>query len=105
VAPWALDRYLARQGYDGQLTTEPAAPYAPVNLFHAPLGDWSAHGRFLARAPRDGWQNRLERYWVPLTMALLAARWLQRVDACTVNWAEAKSGSSDMKGEVPCSPS
>ncbi len=41
-----LDRYLARQGYDGQLTTEPAAPDAPSNLFQAPLGDWSAHGRF-----------------------------------------------------------
>jgi hypothetical protein len=73
LAPWAVDRYLARQGYDGQLTTEPAAPDAPVNLFHAPLGDWSAHGRFSARAPNGDWQNRLERYRVPLTVALLAA--------------------------------
>jgi hypothetical protein len=68
LAPWLLDRYLARQGYDGQLTTEPAASDAPNNLFHAPLGDWSARGRFPARAPADDWPNR-----VPLTMALLAA--------------------------------
>jgi short-subunit dehydrogenase len=73
VAPWALDRYLARQGYVGQLTTEPAAPDAPVNLFQPPLGDWSAHGRFPARAPGGGWQDRLGSYRVPLTVALLAA--------------------------------
>jgi len=76
-------------------------------------------GQFVSRA---AW--RLERTWAfsgacaegrlakpagtllgPADRGLLAARWLQRVDACTVNWAEAKSGSSDMKGEVPCSPS
>jgi short-subunit dehydrogenase len=67
VAPWVLDRYLGRQGYDGQLTTEPVAPDSPVNLFEAPLGDWGAHGRFPAQAPGRDWQNR-----VPLTVALLA---------------------------------
>jgi hypothetical protein len=73
VAPWALDWFLARQGYDGQLTPEPAAPDAPVNLFQAPLGDWSAHGRFPARAPGGGWQNQLKQYWIPLSVTLLAA--------------------------------
>ncbi len=73
VAPWALDRYLAHQGYDGQLTTEPTAPDAPNNLFQAPLGDWGAHGRFPARAPSSGWSEQLERYCVPLTVALMAA--------------------------------
>ncbi len=73
VAPRTLDRYLARQGYDGQLTTEPTAPDAPVNLFQAPPGDWNAHGRFLARAPGRNWQTQLERYSVPLSVALLAA--------------------------------
>jgi short-subunit dehydrogenase len=68
LAPWVLDRYLAKQGYDGQLTTEPTPTDAPVNLFQAPLGDWSAHGRFPARAPGADWQNR-----VPLAVALLAA--------------------------------
>jgi hypothetical protein len=33
VAPWVLDRYLARQGYEGKLTTEPTGRDAPVNLF------------------------------------------------------------------------
>jgi NAD(P)-dependent dehydrogenase (short-subunit alcohol dehydrogenase family) len=73
VAPWVLDRYLARQGYDGQLTTEPTVQNAPVNLFDAPPGDWSAHGRFPARAPDGGWLYRLEGYRAPLTVALLAA--------------------------------
>jgi short-subunit dehydrogenase len=73
VAPWALDRYLARQGYDGQLAPEPAASDAPVNLFQAPLGDWSAHGRFPARAPSKSWQDRLKPDRVTLTVALLAA--------------------------------
>jgi short-subunit dehydrogenase len=73
VAPWALDRYLARQGYDGQLTSEPPMPDAPANLFRAPLGDWGAHGRFPARAPGGGWQDQLEGYRAPLTLALVAA--------------------------------
>jgi NAD(P)-dependent dehydrogenase (short-subunit alcohol dehydrogenase family) len=72
VAPWALDRYLAGQGYDGQLTAEPVASDAPVNLFHPPPGDWSAHGRFPARAPDDGWQLGFEHYGVSLMMALAA---------------------------------
>jgi hypothetical protein len=73
VAPWALDRYLASNGYDGQLTAEPVSPDAPVNLFRAPLGEWSVHGRFGAAVPDGGWRNRLELYRVPLTVALLAA--------------------------------
>jgi hypothetical protein len=73
IAPWILDRYLARQGYDGQLTAEPPAPHPPVSLFDAPPGDWSAHGRFPAQGPDGRWQNELERYRVPLTVALLAA--------------------------------
>ncbi len=66
VAPWILDRYLARQGYAGQMTSEPVAADPPVNLFHAPLGDWGAHGRFPARPPDGAWQNR-----IPLAAALL----------------------------------
>jgi hypothetical protein len=66
LVPWALDRYLAKQGYDGQLSSEPVAPDAPVNLFQAPLGDWNAHVRFQAPAP-GAWQNRL-----PLAAALFA---------------------------------
>jgi hypothetical protein len=73
LAPWVLDRYLARQGYDGQLTTEPTPTDAPVNLFQAPLGDWGAHGRFPARAPGESSQGRRDIYRAPLAVALLAA--------------------------------
>ena len=72
VAPSVVDRYLARQGYDGQLTPQPVAPDAPVNLFDAPPGDWGAHGRFPAQAPGAGWQIQMQASVVPLTMALLA---------------------------------
>jgi NAD(P)-dependent dehydrogenase (short-subunit alcohol dehydrogenase family) len=72
LAPWVLDRYLARQGYDGQLTPEPAASDAPVDLFQAPLGDWSAHGRFPARAQGESWQHRLDIYRAPLAVTPLA---------------------------------
>jgi short-subunit dehydrogenase len=46
IAPALLDRYLARQGYTGQLTSEPADPDAPGNLFEPLPGDHGAHGRF-----------------------------------------------------------
>jgi NAD(P)-dependent dehydrogenase (short-subunit alcohol dehydrogenase family) len=45
VAPGLLDHYLARYGYDSQLSDEPA-PDAPGNLFAALPGDHGAHGRF-----------------------------------------------------------
>jgi NAD(P)-dependent dehydrogenase (short-subunit alcohol dehydrogenase family) len=50
IAPGLLDRYLARQGYSGQLSAEPADPAAPDNLFEPVLGDHGAHGRFDTRA-------------------------------------------------------
>lgn len=46
VAPGLIDRLLARQGYEGQLTDEPAQPGAPDNLFEPVPGDHGAHGRF-----------------------------------------------------------
>lgn len=54
IAPGLLDRYLARQGYSGQLSVEPADPAAPDNLFEPVRGDHGAHGRFDTRAtPRS----------------------------------------------------
>lgn len=46
LVPGWLDHYLARYGYESQMSREPADPNAPDNLF-APLpGDFGAHGRF-----------------------------------------------------------
>lgn len=50
IAPSLLDRYLARQGYSGQLSSEPADPSAADNLFEPVPGDRGAHGRFDRRA-------------------------------------------------------
>src|SRR3954469_3913912 len=46
VAPSYADRYLAKNAYDGQQTTEPVSPQRPDNLFEPAEGDYSAHGRF-----------------------------------------------------------
>jgi NAD(P)-dependent dehydrogenase (short-subunit alcohol dehydrogenase family) len=55
IFPGLLDRYLAHDGYSGQLSSEPADPSAPDNLFEPVAGDHGAHGRFDRRStPRSG---------------------------------------------------
>ncbi|HKT82278.1 MAG TPA: hypothetical protein VJQ84_00415, partial [Solirubrobacterales bacterium] len=46
IAPWLGDRYLARNGYEGQQTDEPVDPERPDNLFEPVPGDHGTHGRF-----------------------------------------------------------
>jgi short-subunit dehydrogenase len=54
IIPGYLDRYLAKNGYDGQQTTEPADPKRPHNLWSPIPRDFGAHGRFDHRAkPRS----------------------------------------------------
>jgi short-subunit dehydrogenase len=70
VAPSLLDRYLARYGYDSQMSEEPA-PEAPGNLFTALPGDHGAHGRFDALASPTSiemWLSR-QRGWLALAGA------------------------------------
>jgi len=50
VAPGLLDRYLAKTGYSGQQTDEPANPNRPNNLWEPLPGDRGAHGSFDNRA-------------------------------------------------------
>ncbi|MGH7052726.1 MAG: SDR family oxidoreductase, partial [Stellaceae bacterium] len=50
LAPGLLDHYLARNGYSGQLSAEPADPNAPDNLEAPVPGDHGTHGRFDAQA-------------------------------------------------------
>jgi NAD(P)-dependent dehydrogenase (short-subunit alcohol dehydrogenase family) len=50
VAPWLVERYLARTGVDSQQTDEPIDLPRPGNLFDVLPGDPGAHGRFAARA-------------------------------------------------------
>jgi NAD(P)-dependent dehydrogenase (short-subunit alcohol dehydrogenase family) len=54
LAPALADHYLARKGYEAQLTDEPLEPGRPDNLFEPVAGDPGAHGPFDARArPRS----------------------------------------------------
>jgi short-subunit dehydrogenase len=47
LMPGLLDRWLARRGYQGQLSDETVGPAEPPdNLFAPPSGDFGAHGRF-----------------------------------------------------------
>ena len=59
--PGLLDRYLAKNGYSGQLTQEPTEPGQPDNLFDPVPGDPGTHGRFDNRATSSSpqlWLNR-----------------------------------------------
>jgi short-subunit dehydrogenase len=62
LIPSLLDRYLAKFGYDSQLsgTRDPAD--RPANLFHPVRGDHGAHGRFDALAKPYSVQFRLNRH-------------------------------------------
>ncbi|MBV9267661.1 MAG: SDR family oxidoreductase [Acidobacteriaceae bacterium] len=46
IAPGFADRYLGKNGYDAQQTSEPVAPNRPDNLFQPVPGDYAAHGSF-----------------------------------------------------------
>lgn len=46
IAPWYGDIVLARTGYDGQQTNEPADPEKENNLWEPLPGDHGAHGQF-----------------------------------------------------------
>jgi NAD(P)-dependent dehydrogenase (short-subunit alcohol dehydrogenase family) len=46
LLPRLGDRILAHEGYQGQMTTEPARQDRPDNLFHPVSGDPGPHGRF-----------------------------------------------------------
>ena len=72
LAPWLIDRYLARAGYSGQLTSEPAAADAPGNLFAPVAGDWGAEGRFVNRERQTSWEMVASRNRGTLAGLLLA---------------------------------
>jgi hypothetical protein len=62
LMPGVLDRYLARAGYDGQLTGESLPPDAPANLFRTVDGDFGAHGHFDKKARTLSWQMFTKRH-------------------------------------------
>jgi NAD(P)-dependent dehydrogenase (short-subunit alcohol dehydrogenase family) len=72
LIPGLLDRYLAKAGYKGQLTSEPLPPDAPANLFKSVDGDFRAHGRFDDRARSVSWEMFTRRHANAAAAVLLA---------------------------------
>ena len=62
AAPGLADRYLASNGYTGQMTNEPEPADAPANLFAPVPGDFGAHGRFGRVARSESWEMLTSRH-------------------------------------------
>ncbi len=50
IAPGLIDKYLAKYGYESQMSNEPISPNAPSNLYEPVPGVYTAHGRFDSRS-------------------------------------------------------
>ena len=72
--PAAIDRYLARNGYDSQQTAEPADPSHQDNLWKAVPGDRGAHGQFGNRAVGFSVHHWLDthRHWFAAGVGVIA---------------------------------
>lgn len=73
VLPGVGDRYLAREGYEGQMTDEPEDPDRPDNLFSPVDLPWEARGPFDERSAERSLQFELTRRRGALALAGLAA--------------------------------
>jgi hypothetical protein len=73
IAPWFVDRYLARTNIKAQQTGEIIPPDRPDNLFGPPPGDPGAHGMFDHRAKPRSAQYELNHHRRALAAAAGAA--------------------------------
>ena len=62
VAPWLLDRYLAKSAYDSQMTDHPLDPRDHDNLFEPVDEDRGAHGPFEVKAHKVSPQYELAKH-------------------------------------------
>ena len=79
VLPGAGDWYLAKTGYESQMTDEPEDPNRPNNLAEPLPGDWGARGRFGDRAygGSEQWWLTRNRGWLALAgLGLAGFVWL-----------------------------
>ena len=76
IAPGLIDRYLAKAGYDGQLTDEPLGADAPANLYESVPGNYAAHGRFDDRSRSGSWEMFTDRhrtaFWAAAGLSFVA---------------------------------
>src|SRR4051795_7027024 len=59
VAPWLVERVLAKQAYGGQQSDKPADPDRQDNLMSPAAGDPGAHGPYDQKARKSSLQTRL----------------------------------------------
>src|SRR6476620_3667429 len=62
VAPWLVERVLAKQGYGGQQSDKPADPDRRDNLTSPPPGDPGAHGPYDQKARSSSLQTQLAKH-------------------------------------------
>ena len=62
VAPGLIDRYMAKAGYDKQMTGQLLPSTAPSNLYEPVPGNYGAHGRFDARSRGGDWEMFTDRH-------------------------------------------
>jgi NAD(P)-dependent dehydrogenase (short-subunit alcohol dehydrogenase family) len=79
------DQYLARTGYESQMTEAPAQPDRPDNLWKPLPGDRGAHGEFGARA-----HERSMQFWATTHRALLAVAAIGGLAALGCLWRNNK---------------
>lgn len=79
LAPWLADRKLVKQGYDGQMGSQPLPAHRPDNLFQAVQEDYGTHGRFDGRSRETSLQLWMTTHRVATAVGLAAgALWLRR---------------------------
>jgi NAD(P)-dependent dehydrogenase (short-subunit alcohol dehydrogenase family) len=87
VAPWLVERVLAKQAVSGQQSDNPADPNRPDNLFSSPPGDPGAHGPYDQKARTSALLTELSKQRgaaaVAAGLGLLAAAVAARVSVRT----------------------
>ena len=73
VAPWLLDRYLAKTCFDSQMTDQDLDPAGHDNLFAPVEEDRGAHGPFDQQAHSFSPQYELAKHRAPVLAGLVAA--------------------------------
>jgi short-subunit dehydrogenase len=78
LAPWYADRVLAKNGYEGQMTSEPEQPGRKDNLWEPIPGDHGAHGPFGEKSHDFSFQTWLSIHpkivtFVTFSIALVSA--------------------------------
>jgi NAD(P)-dependent dehydrogenase (short-subunit alcohol dehydrogenase family) len=77
IMPGIVDRILAKEGYTGQITAEPARADACANLYAACDTNPGAHGRFDREARAASWQWQLTTHrGLALGLAAIAAAYV-----------------------------